>query len=90
MPPGVRLFSEADNRAAIELWKAKVSFKNIRAQLQMNERGLRKIIANAKHLPEDYIPKKSKNAGGPTKLSIGAIREIKNRIVRNPASPLGI
>jgi hypothetical protein len=43
MPPGVRPFSEADERASIELWKAKVPLKNIRAQLQMSERGLRKI-----------------------------------------------
>jgi hypothetical protein len=56
----VRLFSEADKRAAIELWKAKVPLKNIRAQLQMSERGRRKIIAFAKHHPEDLIPKKSR------------------------------
>ncbi len=84
MPPRVRPFSEADRRAAIELWKAKVPLKNIRAQLQMIERGLRKIIAYAKHHPEDPIPKKIKNAGGPTKISLGAIREIKKRIARNP------
>ncbi len=33
---------------------------------------------------EDRIPKKSKNAGRPTKISLGAIREIKTRIARNP------
>jgi hypothetical protein len=60
MPPGVRPFSEADKRAAIELWKTKVPLKNIRAQLQMSERSLRKILAYAKHHPEDPIPKKSK------------------------------
>jgi hypothetical protein len=84
MPPGVRPFSEADKRAAIELWKAKVPLKNIRAQLQMSERGLRKILAYAKNHPEEPIPKKSKNAGRPTKISLGAIREIKKRIARNP------
>jgi hypothetical protein len=47
----------------IELWKDKVRLKNIREQLQMSERGLRKIITYAKHHPESSIPKKSKNAG---------------------------
>jgi hypothetical protein len=63
MPAGVRPFSEADKRVTIELWKAKVIPENIRAQLQMSERGLRMIIAYAKHHPENSIPKKSKNAG---------------------------
>ncbi len=62
MPAGVRPFSEADKRATIELWKVKAPLKNIRAQLQMSKRGLRKIIAYAKHHPENSSPKKSKNA----------------------------
>jgi hypothetical protein len=85
----VRPFSEADKRAAIELWKAKVPLKNIRAQLQMSERGLRKILAYAKHYQEDPIPKKSKNAGRPTKISLGTIREIRRGLRRTPASPPG-
>jgi hypothetical protein len=49
----------------------------------MSERGLRKIIAYAKHRSEDPIPKKSKNSGQPAKISLSAIREIKTRITRN-------
>ncbi len=63
MPAGVRPFSEADKRVTIDLWKAKITPKNIRAQLQMTERGLRMIIAYAKQHPENSIPKKSENAG---------------------------
>ncbi len=55
--------------------EAKVPLKNIRAQLQMSERGLRKIIAYAKHHREDPIPKKSKNVGQTTEISLGAIIE---------------
>jgi hypothetical protein len=53
----------------------KIPLKNIRAQIQMSERCLRKIIALAEHHPEGPIPKKSKNAGRPTNISLGAITE---------------
>ena len=39
VPPGVKPFSEADLRAAIDLWKALIPLKNIRDQLKMSERG---------------------------------------------------
>ena len=38
-------FSQDTKRAAVELWKAKVPLKNIREQLQMNERTLRRVLA---------------------------------------------
>jgi hypothetical protein len=60
MPAGVRPFSEADKRVTIDLWKAKVTPKNIRAQFQISERGVRMIITNAKHHPENSIPKKAR------------------------------
>jgi hypothetical protein len=63
IPAGVRPFSEVDKRVTIEVWKAKVTPKTIRAQLQMSESALRMIIAYAKHHPENSIPKKSKNGG---------------------------
>ncbi len=83
IPPGVKQFSEAEKRAAIELWKAGISLKKIRYQLKMSERGLRNILAYAKAHPEAPIPKKSKNASRPSKISLGAIREMK-RLARNP------
>ncbi len=35
-------------RAAVELWKASVSLKQIRAQLKIPERSLRRILDHAK------------------------------------------
>ena len=37
-------FSKADKRAAIELWRAKVPLKNIKSQLKMSERTLRRVL----------------------------------------------
>ena len=84
MPPGVKPLTEAEKRAAIELWKANVPLKKIREQMKMSERGLRNILAYANSHPQDPIPKKKKNAGLPTKVSLGAIREIKRALNKNP------
>jgi hypothetical protein len=54
MPKRVKPFSEADKRAAIELWKSGISLKRIREQLGMSERGL-KTLSYAKKHPEDPI-----------------------------------
>jgi hypothetical protein len=40
----------------------------------MSERGWKNILAYAKVHPEASIPKKSKNAGRPSKISLGDIR----------------
>ena len=48
-------FSQDAKRAAVELWKAKVPLKNIREQLQMSERTLRRVLAAAKASPEDPV-----------------------------------
>ncbi len=67
------------------MWKARIPFKNIRDQLKMSERDLRNILAFAKAHPEAPIPKKSKNADRPSKISLyGAILEMKKRLMRNP------
>jgi hypothetical protein len=59
-----------DKRAAFKLWKAGIPLKNNRDQLKMSERGLRIILAYVKAHPEASIPKKSKNAGRPSKFII--------------------
>ncbi len=41
-------FSLETKRVAIELWKAKVPLKSIRAQLSMSESTLRQILASRK------------------------------------------
>jgi hypothetical protein len=41
----------ADNRTAIELWKANIPLKIIEDQLQLSERGLRNILTYAKKHP---------------------------------------
>ena len=48
-------FSHADKRAAVELWKAKVSQKAIRDQLGMSKATLKRILAFAKANPENPI-----------------------------------
>ena len=48
-------FSQDAKRAAVELWKAKVPLKNIKEQLQMSERTLRRVLAAAKASPEDPV-----------------------------------
>ena len=48
-------FSQDANRAAVELWKAKMPLKNIREQLQMSERTLRLVLAATKASPEDPV-----------------------------------
>ena len=73
MPPGVKPFSEADKRAAIELWKAAVPLQRIREQLGMSERGLCNILAYAKKHPEDPVKKKSKDAMQLNKVSLGPL-----------------
>jgi transposase len=85
MPAGVKPFSEADKRAAVELHKAGVSLKKIREQLNMSERGLRRVLAYARKHPEDPVKPKSKNAGRPTKLSLGTVRKMKRLISNNPS-----
>jgi hypothetical protein len=79
---GVKSFSEADNMAAIELWKAGIPVKKIREQLDMSKRGLRNILSYAKKHPEDAAARKSRRSCKPPKISLGSIRKIKrNKIV---------
>jgi hypothetical protein len=44
--------------------------KRIRKQLNMSERGLRRVLAYARKNPEAPVKNKSKNAGRPSKLSL--------------------
>jgi len=84
VPPRVKPFTEAEKRAAIELWKAKVPLKRIREQLQMSERGLRNILAHAKKNPEDLVAKsRNKNAGRNNKVFLGTMRKIRRAILRD-------
>jgi hypothetical protein len=43
-------FSEAEKRAAIELWKAGIPLNKSRDQLKMNERGLRNSLPKPNHI----------------------------------------
>jgi transposase len=81
----VKPFSEAQKRAAIELWRANIPLKKIREQMHMSERGLRNILAYAKKHPEDPVQKKRKNPGPPSKVSLGSVRKIRRAIDRNPS-----
>jgi hypothetical protein len=44
-----------DKRAAIKLWRAKVPFSNIRKQLKMSEKTLRRILSFPKANPLNPI-----------------------------------
>jgi hypothetical protein len=86
MRVGKKSVTDADKRAAIELWKAKISLKSIREQLQMSERSLGRILAIAKKQPDDPIQQNQskKNAGRPTRASLDTIREMKKKLKANP------
>jgi hypothetical protein len=43
---------------------------------------LRRLLAHARKNPEALVKKKSKNAGRPSKLSLGTIRKMK-RLISN-------
>ena len=52
--------------------------------MQIGERSLRRILSFAKKHPEAPIPKKNSIAGRPTKVSLGAIRQIKRKVSTIP------
>ena len=56
-------FSMEDKRVAVELWKAGVPLKNIREQLKMSERSLRRILAHAKSNPSLPVKKQKIGSG---------------------------
>ena len=56
-------FSMEDKRVAVELWKAGVPLKNIREQLKMSERSLRRILAHAKSNPSLPVKKRKIGSG---------------------------
>ena len=82
-------FSQDTKRAAVELWKAKVPLKNIREQLQMNERTLRRVLAAAKASPEDPVPKRKKTSGRPAKVMATTLIVMRRHLVRDPTLTAG-
>jgi hypothetical protein len=55
--------------AAIELWRAKVPLSNIRKQLKMPERTLRRILSFTKAIPLNPIKPRKLGSGRPRKIS---------------------
>jgi hypothetical protein len=55
MPKGVKPFSEAGKRAAIELRTVDIPLKQIREQLGMSERDPRNILYYTKKQPENPV-----------------------------------
>ena len=82
-------FSQDAKRAAVELWKAKVPLKNIREQLQMSERTLRRVLAAAKASPEDPVPKRKKTSGRPAKVMATTLIVMRRHLVRDPTLTAG-
>jgi hypothetical protein len=56
-------------RAAFELWKAKVPLKEIGSQLQMFEVTLRRILTVARNNPGDLCPDRKAGSGKKSKVS---------------------
>jgi transposase len=63
-------------RAAVELWKASVPLKQIRAQLKIPERSLRRILDHAKKNSDAPIAERKPGSGRPSVIS----RELKIKI----------
>jgi hypothetical protein len=63
-------------RAAVELWKASVPLKQIRAQLKIPERSLRRILDHAKKNSDAPIAERKLGSGRPSVIS----RELKIKI----------
>ena len=63
-------------RAAVELWKASVPLKKIRAQLKIPERSLRRILDHAKKNSDAPIAERKPGSGRPSVIS----RELKIKI----------
>lgn len=63
-------------RAAVELWKASVPLKKIRAQLRIPERSLRRILDHAKKNSDAPIAERKPGSGRPSVIS----RELKIKI----------
>ena len=82
-------FSQDAKRAAVELWKAKVPLKNIREQLQMSERTLRRVLAAAKASPEDPVPKRKKTSGRPAKVMATTLIVMRRHLVWDPTLTAG-
>ena len=66
---GAQNFSTEEKRAAIELRKAGISLKKIRAQLQMSESSLRRILTHAANHPT--CPVTQRKVGTGRKSTVG-------------------
>jgi hypothetical protein len=58
-------FSEAEKRAAIELWKAGIPLKKTRDQLKLNERGLRNSLPEPNHIQRPPFKRRARVVAGP-------------------------
>ena len=77
-------FSLETKRVAIELWKAKVPLKSIRAQLSMSESTLRRILAFAKKNPTLPVKKRKTGTGRKSTITPATIQTMKNILKSNP------
>ena len=67
-------------RAAVELWKASVPLKQIRAQFKIPERSLRRILDDAKKNSDAPIAERKPGSGRPSVIS----RELKELVESMP------
>jgi hypothetical protein len=74
-----------NKRAAVELWRAKVPLSNIRKQLKMSEKTLRRILFFAKANPHNPIQPRKPVKGRPRKISMKTRRMKKKKLQENPS-----
>ncbi len=72
-------------RAAVELWRAKVPLSIIRSQLKLSELTLRRILAIAKRNPINPVIPKKPGSVMPKKINEETRRLIKKKLQANPS-----
>ena len=79
-------WSSTMKTVAVELWKAKVPLKKIRAQLNMPERTLRRFLAHSKANPGQPIAERKvvPGSGRYSKVPASLLNKMRKKLVRTP------
>jgi hypothetical protein len=77
-------FTNEEKRAAVELRKAKFPLKNIREQLQMSVRTLRRILSHAKSNPANPVSVRKKGSGRIPRMTPHILQTVRAMILKTP------
>ena len=81
---GGKSYTTEEKRVAIELRKAGVPLKNIRDQLGMNGRSLRRILAHAAKHPSLPVSKRKIGTGRKSTVSQSTLTAMRRQLTRDP------